>query len=66
MGKNPKDIINAAISSVWGNASLECDLKKCIETGKKFQIQINGFSGNISNTRIIIQIDGKIFKHYTF
>ena len=63
--KNIQEIVKSANSSLFGELDVLYKLQECIDDKRKFQITINGFSGNWSNINIRMQKGQVDWEHYT-
>ena len=61
----PKEIVEEATSTLFGDVKVIYKLDECVEDKRKFQIQINGFSGNWTNINVRMQEGDFDWKHYT-
>ena len=65
MTKNARNVIKGVVSTLFGNVDVMYRFQECLDDKRKFQIQINGFSGNWSNISIKFQKGDIDWEHYT-
>jgi hypothetical protein len=60
-----RKLIVSASSTLFGDVDVCYKLNECLEDKRKFQITINGFSGNWTNINIRMQKGDVDWEHYT-